>query len=156
MTTTTPAASDGFNRTVQKLAQTLITALASDKTTYAVGGKDSLEKSVGALLSALDAGVDSAIVPVTRSVITTTATLTPISQTVIVNDTTAGAAVTITLPAAATNAGRTYTVKKIGNTANVTIDANAAETIDGATTLVLTVQYASATIYCNGTAWFVI
>lgn len=67
------------------------------------------------------------------------------------------AAVTITLPAAATNAGRSYHIKKIDSTSNaVTIDGNASETIDGETTQVFSIQWTSLHVYCNGTSWFII
>lgn len=68
-----------------------------------------------------------------------------------------GAARTITLPAASGLAGRTYTIKKIDSSLNsVTIDGNASETIDGATTQALTVQYQFLTIVCTGSAWLII
>jgi len=72
-------------------------------------------------------------------------------------DATSGA-LTITLPAAAsaTN-GFEVTVKKTDSSANaVTIDGNAAETIDGATTLALSNQNDSATLRCDGSNWFVV
>ena len=72
-----------------------------------------------------------------------------------VDDDTAGSTVTINLPAVSGNAGLTYFIKKTGTTANVVIDGNASETIDGATTATLTVQYESINIVCNGTTWFV-
>jgi predicted RecA/RadA family phage recombinase len=72
-------------------------------------------------------------------------------------DATAGAVV-ITLPTAASalagGIGRVYNVKKTDVSANtVTVDGNASETIDGATTQVLTAQYQSMTIQSNGTTW---
>lgn len=61
-------------------------------------------------------------------------------------------AITFTLPAAATiGAGFVVPVKNIGAGA-LTIDGNASETIDGATTITLG-QYESAILYCNGAAW---
>ena len=72
-------------------------------------------------------------------------------------DATSGA-LTVTLPAAAsaTN-GFEVTVKKTDSSVNaVTIDGNGAETIDGATTLVLSNQYDSATLRCDGSNWFVV
>jgi hypothetical protein len=64
---------------------------------------------------------------------------------------------TITLPAAASNTGKTYYIKKIDNAAGlITIDGNASETIDGATTLVLYVQYDAVRIVCDGSNWYVI
>lgn len=68
-----------------------------------------------------------------------------------------GANRTITLPTAASARWRKYTIKKIDATANtVTIDADAAETIDGAATFVLTTQYESVTIQSDGTEWWIL
>ncbi len=66
-------------------------------------------------------------------------------------------AMTVNLPAASTCPGRIYVIKKISALSNdVTVDADASETIDGATTKVLTLQYESLMIQCNGTSWFII
>jgi hypothetical protein len=65
-------------------------------------------------------------------------------------------AVTITLPAAATaGSGYKYNVKRLG-TANVTIDGNSSETIDGSATFVLSSQYSAITLASDGSNWFVI
>lgn len=70
--------------------------------------------------------------------------------------TTAGGAVTMTLPAASTADGHEYTVTKTNSGTNtLTIDGNSSETINGATTLVMYEQYETVKIYCNGTEWFV-
>ena len=61
---------------------------------------------------------------------------------------------TITLPAVSGLTGQHYTIKNI-NTANITVDGNASETIDGQLTQILT-QYESIDIVCNGSAWFII
>lgn len=68
---------------------------------------------------------------------------------------TAAAALVMTLPAAASHTGKEYVIKKIDNVANCTIDGNASETIDGATTVVLSVQWTGKRIQSNGTAWFI-
>ena len=75
---------------------------------------------------------------------------------ILADDDTAGGVVTITLPTANGNSGLEYKVKKIGSTANVVIDGNESETIDGATTTTLTVQYESITIVCDGSNWWII
>lgn len=68
-----------------------------------------------------------------------------------------GAARTITLPAAASNTGRIYNISKRDSSANtVTIDANAAELINGAATVVISTQYGSYTIQSDGTGWWII
>lgn len=69
-------------------------------------------------------------------------------------DATAGA-VTLTLTAAATlGDGFWCYVRKADSSANgVTIDPNAAETINGAATLALSTQYDMRLIVCDGTTW---
>lgn len=64
---------------------------------------------------------------------------------------------TLTLPAAAVSTGLEYTfVKATSDAAAITIDANASEVINGATTLAtMDAQYDTATIVCNGTAWYI-
>lgn len=67
-----------------------------------------------------------------------------------------GAARTITLPAAS-GLERIYAVKKTDSSTNaVTIDGNASETIDGATTYLLLDQYDSIIIQADGTNWKVL
>jgi hypothetical protein len=68
-----------------------------------------------------------------------------------------GGAFSITLPAVATSSGCVLHVKKIDASGNaVTLDGNASETIDGATTLAMSTQYQSYSIACNGSAWYVL
>lgn len=75
---------------------------------------------------------------------------------VILCDATAGA-FTITLPAAASFANKTFYIKKTDAGFNaVTIDANGTETIDGALTTALSTQYESIRIVSDGTNWHVI
>ena len=63
----------------------------------------------------------------------------------------------ITLPAASGSTGRVYVVKKIDAAANsVTVDANGAETIDGAANTVLSSQWDYVTVQCDGSAWYII
>lgn len=69
----------------------------------------------------------------------------------------AGASITITLPTAASAKWRKYIFKKIDSSVNtVTIDADGAETIDGALTFVLTVQYQAIEIQSDGTQWWIV
>ena len=68
-----------------------------------------------------------------------------------------GAARTIMLPAASGISGRIYVIKKTDSSGNaVTVDANASETIDGATTYALSAQYKFVVIQCDGTNWHII
>lgn len=65
-------------------------------------------------------------------------------------------AFTVTLYAASGNAGRRITIKKTDSTFNnVTIDANASETIDGATTRRLCTQFEELVLVCDGSNWFI-
>lgn len=68
-----------------------------------------------------------------------------------------GANRTITLPTAASAANRQFDIKKIDASANtVTVDADGSETIDDATTFVLSAQYASVTVFSDGSEWWVL
>lgn len=87
------------------------------------------------------------------STITTTTTLDSTHNTVICNS--AGGAITVNLPAAASNTGRVYSIKRSG-TNNVTIDPNSAELIDGAATKVLITNLTGVMIQCDGTGWQII
>lgn len=65
-------------------------------------------------------------------------------------------AFTVTLPSAATT-GLIYNIKKIDTTANaVTIVCNGAQTIDGATTKVLTTQWTSITVQAVNSNWLIL
>jgi hypothetical protein len=62
--------------------------------------------------------------------------------------------IVVTLPAAASNAGRKYCVKKIDPSVNpVTIDTNASETIDGDATAVIVSQYEEVSVVSDGSNW---
>ncbi len=63
---------------------------------------------------------------------------------------------TVALPAAAHIAGKLFTVTKTDASVNtVTVDANGSETINGATTKVLSSQYETVTVVSNGTGWYI-
>lgn len=75
---------------------------------------------------------------------------------IILVDATTGAAI-VNLLASANRTGRQIIIKKIDVTANtVTIDPNAAETIDGAATNVLSSQYDSITLVSDGVNWIIV
>jgi hypothetical protein len=58
---------------------------------------------------------------------------------------------------AASTATKPITIKRINSGANnITIDPNSTETVDGATTRILTQQYESVTLVSNGSNWFVV
>ena len=65
-------------------------------------------------------------------------------------------AMTITLRAASGLTGYVVAVKKTDSSANaVTVDANASEQIDGATTQVISAQYTSLSLVCDGSNWHI-
>lgn len=70
----------------------------------------------------------------------------------------AGGAITVNLPAVATTQpGRLFWIRTTGTTNAVTIDGNASETIDGATTKSLASGAIHAVkIVSDGTAWFTV
>ena len=73
--------------------------------------------------------------------------------------TTGSSAITATLPAAGSDyTGRVVTIMKAdADVGAVTIDGNASETINGATTVAITAtQFHYRTIMCDGTNWVVI
>lgn len=68
-------------------------------------------------------------------------------------DTTSGN-ITISLPAASLHKGRLLYVKRMTAGANtLTVDGNAAETIDGSATLSLSAQYEATGLYSDGSNW---
>jgi len=93
----------------------------------------------------------------TRTVTATTDTALVTDSTILVDDDTAAATVTVTLPAAATAGdGFEIVIMKTGSTADVIIDGSGTETINGDLTQTLSVQYGSVKLITNGTAWFII
>jgi hypothetical protein len=70
------------------------------------------------------------------------------------DDTTAGGAISVDLlnPTGVKNITQH---KKIGNTADVTLNAPATYTIDGENSFTLTQQYESITLYSNGSNYFI-
>lgn len=132
------------NSRITDLAYSKLTSVPSTfapsahQTSHAQGGTDALTLT----------GIKSGIVTKTAN-----ATLAN-TESIILGDANSGN-ITLTLPAAASSSGVVYIVQKINSNANtVTIDPNASETINGAATLVLSIQYQTVVIWCNGTAWF--
>ena len=92
--------------------------------------------------------------PVPTTVSTTTTNSGSANGSVILADATGGP-ITIQLPGADRGPGP-IRVKKIDSSGNaVTVDGNASETIDGATTLSLATQYEAVTLWSDGSNWSV-
>lgn len=74
---------------------------------------------------------------------------------ILLTDSTAGA-ITVNLPSASSASGYVVYIKHNGSANTTTIDGDASETIDGATTKVLSTQYEVVKLYCDGTEWWII
>lgn len=69
----------------------------------------------------------------------------------------AGGEITITLPTAAGRTGRSFSIQKTDSSGNaVVLDGDGSETIDGATTRSLTVQYQGTMVVSDGANWHMI
>lgn len=90
--------------------------------------------------------------------ITTTATNLTLDEThyTVLGDA-SGGNITVTLPLASAAGKREYRIKRIDNSVSdtVTIAPSGADTIDGATSHTLDVQYESVTFVSNGSNWFI-
>ena len=85
---------------------------------------------------------------------TTTYTATTSDDVILVST---AAAWTLTLYAASGNSGKSIRIKKTSNDLNpLTIDGNASETIDGATTTTIDTIYEEVTLVCDGSNWHII
>lgn len=63
---------------------------------------------------------------------------------------------TLNLPAASSTSGGFFMVKNIHATGTITIDPNASETVDGATTYTLSAQYDAIMLASDGSNWFIV
>jgi len=62
----------------------------------------------------------------------------------------------LNLPAVSGIGGTIFVIKEAAGSANtVTIDGDSSETIDGQATYTMSTPYASITIYCDGSNWFI-
>ena len=96
-------------------------------------------------------------IPPTTSVATTAYTALITDSVILVDDDTAAATVTITLPAAATAGdGFELIIFKKGSTADIIIEGDGSETINGELNVTLIAKYESIKIITDGTEWFII
>lgn len=113
------------------------------------------------IFATADVLIDSASLAFSGLLASTPTTVTGTTHTaaaehiILCDDDAAAAAITVTLPLAAT-ADAIYRIKKLGSTANVTVDGNGTELIDDALTAVLTAQYESIDVASDGSAWWIL
>lgn len=97
----------------------------------------------------------TALTPSIQTVTATSDTVEVTANTVLVDDDTAGGAVTLYFYAAsAYPAGKAITIIKTGSTANVTLDANGAEVFNASTTFALTTQWEQSVVLSDATQWY--
>lgn len=126
---------------------------ASGDTLYADASNSfaRLAKGSNGQVLSLSAGLPAWVSPtITASVTTQTNNYTALSTDDVILCNTTTTAFTLTLPSAATT--KIYHIKNIG-TKNLTIDPNGSQTIDGALTKILPVQYQTLTIVSDGSNW---
>lgn len=100
----------------------------------------------------LNRATDGYLFPVMS--VTTTYTMN-LNDALILCDATGGA-FTVTLKPADECTQKLVVIKKVDNTATVTVDGDLSETIDGATTYSLTSQYQTVRLMSDGTAWHIV
>lgn len=92
----------------------------------------------------------------THSIVSKSANYTATTSDEIILVSASGGGVTITLPTAVGNTNQ-YTVKKTDSSGNtVTLATTSSQTIDGGTTAVLRVQYASISVVSDNSNWYII
>jgi hypothetical protein len=68
-----------------------------------------------------------------------------------------GGGFTLTLPDAAVNSGKLYSIKKTDSSSNtLTINTTSSQTIDGSLTATISVQYVSLDLISDGSNWQII
>jgi hypothetical protein len=107
----------------------------------------------------LDLGVNTQaeIIVYKKKIVSKTADYTATTSDEIILVDASSSNVTITLPAVSGNSGVHFHIKKTDSSTNtVTVDGSGSETIDGATTQVISSQYDSMHIVCDGTEWWIL
>lgn len=137
--------------------ETLVTLVVGDVLQLRISAGGAVSGTAGPPGPTGPPGADAAGGPVAISTKTGPTTYTVLSTDCVLRADASGGSITFNLPAASTVTGRIFYFKRIDSSGNtVTIDANGSETIDGALTQTLPVQYFSLTIISNGTSWDII
>jgi hypothetical protein len=136
-----PAADDSIN------------SLAADLSITINAGEAQIFKGIGDIVWKTTLPINSitAVAAATYDVLAT-------DELLHVTYTATGAVTSITLPTAGTTIGRRLTITDSGGNStanNITIDCEAAQTISGAATQVISGDYDSINLYSDGTNWFI-
>lgn len=107
--------------------------------------------------SSTSTGLEWASVSNNLTIVSKTTTYTAVTTDDVILCDTSGGAWTLSLFAASGNTGKRLIIKKTtSDFTQLTIDANASETIDGATTTTIDTQFETLTIVCDGTNWRIV
>jgi hypothetical protein len=142
--------------------QIAVNAAFSEITTAVAAEASARDAAITAAVAgkATTAYVDSAVAGASSNVAVdtvTAATYTATASNGVILASGAANAITITLPTAVGYTGKKLDIKKTDATANaITVSAVAAQTIDGATSKVITTQYQNITLVSDGANWFLI
>ncbi|GAA0561229.1 hypothetical protein [Chitinophaga japonensis] len=86
--------------------------------------------------------------------VSSSTTLDDSQYTILANNT---SAITVTLPAAASNTGRIYFIKKVSsNSSSVTVATSGADTIDGTSSYAISTYNKSIQVQSDGNAWYIL
>lgn len=150
---------DKFNTLISDIASALTTSVNTSGTVPLIANLAMGGNKITGLASGTAVGDAANMGNVHPTVLAKTANYTVLTTDtgrLITGDATS-ASFTLTLPAAASSSGMVIGAKKIDASVNtVTVDGNSTETIDGALTFVLSAQYDSVMLVCNGSAWYVV
>lgn len=146
-----PLANGGTANAISSIAGGAVYMTASVMSVTAQGISGQYLKSEGA-----NAPIWTSTLNGQANIVNKTTTYTAVTTDDVITVTT-GSAWTLTLYAASGNAGRVLRIKKTSSDLNaLTIDGNASETIDGATTTSINTQYEEVTIVCDGSNWHIL
>jgi len=132
----------GSNITISAVGDTLVFAsTASGGSSYLAGA---------------GIGISGSTISVNGVTSTTSTPYAPAATDFIILVNSTGGAKVVNLPAPASNLGRILHIKKFDTSGNtVTVNPNASETIDGASSYILSASYQEVSLACDGTNWAV-
>lgn len=153
LTTTGSGCSAGGGGSSSSLA--IYTGTATNPITQISSPTAIVNVDQGTMASALT-GSATAYITVQAGISSVSGNFTVGSTSTVVYADAAGGSLTVTLPTAVGISGRLFTVKRLNSGSNtVTVGTTSAQTIDGATTQILTTQYTSVGFRSNNANWMI-